>query len=140
MKLVTVRRFTTSMDAHLLRVFLEDEDIECFIFDGHMVDMNVMISNALGGVRLQVREEQAEKALKLIEEYYYKPYLDDNGNEIKCPKCSSVRLYGDFYSIKNPKGFLAFLTSIWFAAFPIYRKRVYRCKECDHEFDPKAEK
>lgn len=136
MNLITVYRLNTSIDAYLLQNYLESEDIESFILDEHTVDMNPLFSNAIGGVRLQVKEEDVERALEVIETYNFKPYLDDQGNEIICPKCDSNRLYADFNSMKNAGSVFAAITSIFFGVFPIYRKRVYRCKECDTEFEP----
>lgn len=136
MNLITIQRLNTSIDAHLLQNYLESEGIESFILDEHTVDVNPLFSNAIGGVRLQVREGDAERAVELIEDYNHKPFLDKQGKEIKCPKCASTRLYADFNSMKNAGSFMAAVTAIFFGAFPIYRKRVYRCKACDHEFDP----
>src|SRR5690606_29204043 len=110
--------------------------IESFILDELTVDVNPLFSNAIGGVRLQVREEDVERAKELVEEYNHKSYLDKAGNEISCPNCDSTRLYADFNSMKNAGSVLAAITSIIFGAFPLYRKRVYRCKECDVEFEP----
>ncbi len=136
MNLITVQRLYTSIDAHLLQNYLESEDIESFILDEFTVDVNPLISNAIGGVRLQVREEDVERALEVIEIYKHKPYLDKAGDEVKCPKCESTRLFGNFNSMKNAGSIFAAITSIFFGVFPIYRKRVYRCKECDTEFEP----
>lgn len=136
MHLLTVHRLHTSIDAHLLQNYLESEGIESFILDEHTVDVNPLFSNAIGGVRLQVREEDAPRAVALIEEYTYKPYLDQEGKEIACPECASTRLYADFNSMKHAGSFMAAITAILFGALPLYKKRVYRCKECEHEFDP----
>ena len=136
MKLITVQRLNTSIDAHLLQNYLESEGIDSFIQDEHTVDINPLFSNAIGGVRLQVREEDVEKAVEIIDTYNHKPYLDKKGNEIKCPQCESTRLYADFNSMKDIGSVMAALTSLLFGVLPLYRKRVYRCKECDHEFNP----
>lgn len=138
MNLITIQRLNTSIDAHLLQNYLESEDIESFILDEHTVDMNPLFSNAIGGVRLQVKEEDVERAKELIEIYYHKPYLDKEGNEVKCPQCASTHLFGDFNSMKNAGSVMAAITSFFFGVFPIYRKRVYRCKECDTEFEPSS--
>lgn len=100
------------------------------------MDVNPLFSNAIGGVRLQVREEDVERAVALIEDYNHKPYLDKQGKEITCPQCGSTKLFADFNSMKNAGSVMAAITSLFFGVFPIYRKRVYRCKECDYEFEP----
>ena len=73
MKLITVQRLNTSIDAHLLQNYLESEGIDSFIQDEHTVDINPLFSNAIGGVRLQVREEDVEKAVEIIDTYNHKP-------------------------------------------------------------------
>ena len=83
-----------------------------------------------------MREEDVECALEIIEIYNHKPYLDKEGNAITCPKCASTRLYADFNSMKNAGSVFAAIISFLFGAFPLYRKRVYRCKKCDTEFEP----
>jgi DNA-directed RNA polymerase subunit RPC12/RpoP len=136
MELVTVQRLNTSIDAHLMQNVLEGEGIVSFIQDEHTVDMNALFSNAIGGVRLQVRPEDVQRALEVIDRHNHKPFLDKNGEEIACPQCQSTRLFSDFNSMKNAGSIFAAFVSILFSAFPIYRKRVYRCKECECEFEP----
>lgn len=138
MKLITVQRLNTSIDARLLQSYLDSEGIESFIFDEFTVDLNPLISNAIGGIRLQVREEDLERALELIDTYNHKPYLDNEGKEVACPKCGSTRLFGDFNSMKNAGSVFAAITSIIFGVLPLYRKRVYRCKACETEFEPNS--
>lgn len=59
MAFVTLKVFQNSIDAHLLKTQLESEGIECFIFDEQMVTMNMLYSNAVGGIKLKIQEEDA---------------------------------------------------------------------------------
>jgi len=58
----------------------------CFVFDAHMIDLNPLVSNALGGVKIKVREKDAEEAIRLIQALEDTPYTDDNDEVIACPK------------------------------------------------------
>ena len=55
----------------MVRVRLEDEGIECLVPDEFTVIMNPLYSNAVGGVRLQVRESDIERAKEVLIHYGY---------------------------------------------------------------------
>jgi hypothetical protein len=61
--LITIATFASSPEAYLWKERLEKAGIPCFIFDEHMA---INYSLAVGGVKLKVLEEHAEKALKII--------------------------------------------------------------------------
>ena len=60
---VTVRTFTWSTDYEMVRSYLESYEIECF---GQDEILNRDYANANGGIKLQVKSEQAEEAIKLL--------------------------------------------------------------------------
>ena len=60
---VTVRTFSWSTDYEMVRSYLESYEIECF---GQDEILNRDYANANGGIKLQVRSEQAEEAIKLL--------------------------------------------------------------------------
>jgi hypothetical protein len=64
--LVTVAQFSSGMEAQLARTKLESEGIEAYLADEHMMSINPMYDFALGGVRLQTKSTDAEKALKIL--------------------------------------------------------------------------
>lgn len=65
--MTTIATFSKPEEAHLLRMRLGSEGIEAFIQDENLVQMDWLLSNAVGGVRLQVADEDAEAALELIQ-------------------------------------------------------------------------
>ncbi|MEZ5464143.1 MAG: DUF2007 domain-containing protein [Lysobacteraceae bacterium] len=64
--LVTVARTEMAPEAHILRGRLEAEGIPAFIQHEHHVTMDWLVSNALGGVRLQVPVECAQEAAAIL--------------------------------------------------------------------------
>lgn len=62
--------FTTfdAWEAHLARHTLERAGIEAFVADEHVVGVNWLYANALGGVKLRVRARDAEEAIRILEE------------------------------------------------------------------------
>jgi|SaaInl74LU_5_DNA_1037368.scaffolds.fasta_scaffold00033_36 predicted nucleic-acid-binding Zn-ribbon protein len=137
MNFITVATFQSSIEAYILKNHLEGAGITCFIFDEHIVDMNPLYSNAVGGVKVKVRQNDSTLANELIQELNKTPYKDEKDHVVLCPNCGSSEFYTDFNSMRNPGSILAVLTSFLFAVFPIYKKRVNRCKKCDTEFDQK---
>ena len=65
-RLVTVGTFSSPWEAQLALACLQGEGIEAVIADEHFFRLYGALSNALGGVRLQVRPEHAERAANLL--------------------------------------------------------------------------
>ena len=65
-KLVTLQTFSSSWEAELARTCLETEGIHAFIADEHFFRLYGALSHTLGGLRLQVRPEEAEHAAELL--------------------------------------------------------------------------
>lgn len=135
MGLVTLKIFDTAIEAHILKNKLEGDGVLCFIMDENIVTLNPLLNFAVGGIRLQVNEQDLIKAKGYLSELEQKPYTDGQGNIIKCPKCDSQNIYSDFKSMKDAKGLIAMITAFMFTAFPIYSKSVYKCKKCNAEFE-----
>ncbi|MBI3511954.1 MAG: DUF2007 domain-containing protein [Bacteroidetes bacterium] len=64
---VTIATFTLPHEASILAARLEDEGIETYLRDELTVQQNNFYSHALGGVKLQVRENDVENALKIMQ-------------------------------------------------------------------------
>ena len=137
MDLITVKTFDNPMDAHIAKTKLEDMEIICCLFDENMVGMNPMFSQMAGGIKLNVLQQDAEKALTILQEMENLPVLSDDGKIVKCPRCESTELYTGYRSMRSIGAVLAWLFSIMFYVFPIYQKQVYRCKKCGKEFKAK---
>lgn len=65
-KLIIIAQFSKGFDAHLAKSKLESEGIEGFLADEHIVQMNWLYSNLVGGVKLQVRESDLVKAKEAL--------------------------------------------------------------------------
>jgi len=70
-KWVTVLTASYPQQLWVIRTKLESEGIECFIKDELTVQSYNLYSNAVGGVKLQVLEEDVEQARKVLEELGY---------------------------------------------------------------------
>jgi len=126
-ELVTVKTFDNSIDAHLFRIELENEGIECFIFDEGIVTANPLYSNAVGGIKVKVRSIDLETVKKVL-------FANAKNEELICPKCSSQNI------VKNQREFKGFLSkfmmlfSFLTITYPLNYKFVYKCNNCGTEF------
>jgi len=76
--MVTIRSFGDVMQAWLAKSNLESSAIECRLVDDNMVRLHWGIVNVLGGVKLQVKPEDAEVALELLEQPVPEQPNEDN--------------------------------------------------------------
>jgi hypothetical protein len=67
-KPVIVRRYRDMPQAFVGKSMLENAGIECFLQDANVIRMDWLWSNAMGGIKLLVREEHAEEAEKILGE------------------------------------------------------------------------
>lgn len=151
-KFVTVLTATFGYEIAIIRGKLESEGITCFVQDELTVQVNPFYSNAIGGVKLQVRESDLNQAIEILKETGYikddnlqspeelsrfENYSDEQeevNDEAKvfCPFCGSNEI------VKSKKaGWFFLTTTILFATpTPFFQKRYY-CFDCKQEFKQK---
>jgi hypothetical protein len=121
---VTLKSFNTTIEAHLARGMLESEGVEAVIRDEHTISIRPYLSQALGGVRLDVLEEDFERARELLDVPSMQP-------EPKlCQHCG-----GKGIAVTDPKGNLAAILTTLFTVVPGHLlKPKFRCAQCGHEW------
>lgn len=67
-KLVTIARFDLAGQAHLAKNALDAAGIKSVLADEVVVAMDWLLSNAVGGIKVQVLEEDADRAVAALEE------------------------------------------------------------------------
>lgn len=65
---ITVATFQYPHEAHVLQSTLEAEGIKVFLKDEFTVQVDPFLSNAVGGVKLQVHKADAERAIELLKD------------------------------------------------------------------------
>ncbi len=102
--IITIATYSYPTEAHLNRAKLESEGIDAFVADEHMIQANWLYSQAIGGIRLQVKESDAEKALSILKDVSEPVHeeITDSTESIDeyCPKCHSTNIQ---YRIFSPK-------------------------------------
>jgi len=131
--------FTYPHEAHLAKNLLEASDIKVVIQDEFTVQVNNFFSNAIGGVKIFVPNDQVEEAVLLLENAGYidkdesikKEEIETFSNEYKnlCPYCGGRNIIR-----KRIPGYV-FVFSILLLGFPFpFIKRVYYCYDCSMEW------
>lgn len=88
--LVTVASFEAPLKASLLASRLETEGIQCFIADAELVGMYQLLTSAVGGVKVQVRERDAPRAAFVARELGLETADRPSAGRPPCPQCGST--------------------------------------------------
>ncbi|NMH87421.1 putative signal transducing protein [Flavivirga algicola] len=115
--------FPYSTEAQVTKSKLEAEGIRVMLLDEKTIDSDPLISQAIGGVKLLVHNDDVTEALKIYNKIraYEK---DKNGNAIVCINCESTKILIAEPSRKN----------IFYMLFPFFEKTKYRCNVCNTVF------
>jgi hypothetical protein len=139
--LVTVQIFTFPTEAHLAQLRLESNGIACFLKDETTIGVINLYSNALGGVKLQVEEKEAEKAREILTEAGFIPNEKSNKTKIevidestiedtnKCPFCGSENID----TVVHPSPWVILFYFLLSVIFPIF-KSWEKCYDCQKEW------
>lgn len=135
--LVKFKFYSNSIEANRDKQILANHGIESFIANEQTIQSDWLLSQALGGIQLQVFEDQKEKAAEILENFLQNDQsrldvehtIPNPEFDMVCPKCGSNHLYGD----ENPGGL--FGISLLLIGLPLKgRSNIYHCYYCDHEF------
>lgn len=75
-QLITIAVFALAFQANLVKGRLEADGIPCYIQDEHSVQTTPMLTNAIGGVKLQVKDEDVPMAVALLRYTGYRTVFD----------------------------------------------------------------
>jgi len=119
--MVTIRTCYSLPEAQVIQSHLQGSGIEAFLPDEMTVQNDWLLTNALGGVRVQVWEDDAERAAEVLREA-------SAGNEQEtakiCPHCGAELKESHGLGL-YPKMLLALVLSI-----PVRSKSTWRCPKC----------
>src|SRR5690349_2384905 len=85
--LKTIATFSKPEEAHLFRTRLEAAGIPAYVQDEHFIQMNWLYSNAVGGVRVQIADEDLDAAREFLAND--SPQSPSDAVDVVCPKCGS---------------------------------------------------
>jgi hypothetical protein len=115
--------FEYSTEAHVTKSRLDADGFKTMLMDEKTIDSDPLISNAIGGVKLLVHQNDFEKAAKIYTEIrtYQK---DKNGNNLFCANCNSNRILIAPLHRKN----------VFYMLFPFFEKTRHHCNDCKTVF------
>lgn len=121
MSLITVGSFSKPEEAHLLRMRLEAGGVPAYMQNESMIQMDWLYSNLLGGVQVQIAEEDVERAREILHE----PGEALPGDRPVCPNCSSLNTAPD----ELPRQLAA--ASLLVVGFPLlFGRHRWKCADC----------
>ena len=129
----TLKTFDNLIEAYLLKSKLENEGIFCFLKDEYQISLNPLYSQALGGIKLQVRQDDWNDALIILKDLEKKQLINNEGDILKCSNCDSTEFYTDYRSLKDPKSLFSIIIAFILFIYPFYYKNVRKCKKCGFE-------
>lgn len=135
--LVQFKYFTNSLEANRDKQILKNNGLESFIANEQTIQSDWLLSQALGGIQLQVFDDEKEKAIEIINNFLENEHTSlevehtilNPEFDFTCPKCGSNHLYRD----ENPGGL--FGVSLLVLGFPLKApSHLYHCYYCNNEF------
>lgn len=118
--MLTLKVFYSSIEAHLWKTKLENEGIMCFLFDENVVSTQPLYAQAVGGIKLMIRAEDAEQAKMIL--------LSTGDESIRlCPHCLSIETTP--YRPSNK------WKTLWLALLEAFSGKYYQeCQSCKKVF------
>ena len=128
MEFILLNSYGNYVEAHIAKGVLEEEGIASWLKDENTVTIDPILTNAVGGIKLMVAREDAQRAWELLS-----ALKKEQQQKISCPKCGShqVELVSSPRKVSNWASALIgfFITSY---AMPV--EKVLHCFDCGHEF------
>lgn len=136
--LVKFKYYSNSIEANRDKQILASHGLQSFIANEQTIQSDWLLSQALGGIQLQVFDNEKEKAEQILQNFLdnelakleVEHTIPNPDFDFTCPKCGSNHLYRD----ENPGGL--FGVSLLVLGFPLKEKsHVYHCYYCDNTFE-----
>jgi len=134
-KFTTIKVFEYPHEAQIIRNKLESEGIYVFLKDELTIQTDNFLSNAIGGVKLQVKTKDIKRAKEIVALFKKEPLQKikelvlKEDESVACPNCNSI----DIRVSKEIKGIVGVLLLFFGLPLPIYKKE-YHCFDCYKNF------
>jgi len=127
--LVKFKFYETALEANRDKQILAENDIQSFIANEQTIQSDWLLSQALGGIQLQVFENDFENAEKILTDYHennkfsleVEHTVENPKFDFVCPKCGSNHIYKDDSSTS-------------FFGISLISSHKFVCYYCENEF------
>lgn len=129
----TLQRFSKVIDAQISQSFLLSHGINSQIRDQHIVSINWFYSNVVGGVKLEVKDEEFNRAkilLQQVEDGVHK-LAEQELVGMECPLCKSVKSELKPNVIRGWILIMAYTTGL---PFLFLNRDRWQCFDCQHKW------
>lgn len=123
MSLRLLRAFDNYFTANILLTRLQSDGVECYLIDENTVTIDPLLSNAIGGIKLMVRDSQETLARLLLAQYEAQTPPQQN-----CPVCGSANRKQAAES--GPEEWLDGAVSLLILPVGSLENNGYVCTEC----------
>ncbi len=123
-----IASYDSYVTANITMGLFTENEIKCQLKDEYVVTMDYFLSNAIGGIKLLVEENDYERAVALMKEAE-----DDYLKDIPCPNCSNLSLTVE-EKINNPTEFWGKLKNQVLYGQTSTHSKGYRCTNCKKYF------
>ena len=115
--------FEYSAEAQVAKTKLEAEGLQMMLMDEKTVDSDPLISQAIGGVKLLVHNDDVKDARRIYSRI--RTYITDENDQLfTCPNCSSNKILIAPLQRKN----------MFYMLFPFFEKTRKQCTVCNTIF------
>jgi hypothetical protein len=131
-ELVTIRKFRDLPEALLAKGSLESAGIEALLADDNIIRLDWFWSNLMGGIKLQVDQEDAEEANGILDQPIPEGFDVVGVGEYqqpRCPRCQSLDV--GFQELDEP---VAYVSAYFGMPIP-WKRRAWRCHTCHAEWE-----
>ena len=126
---ILLNAYNNYVDAHIARGVLEEEGINCWLKDENTLTIDPILTNAVGGIKLMVYSEQAERAHDILLRL-----RNEARASVVCPKCQSHNIE-QISTPRKANNWLTALLSFFLTDYAIAPDKVNHCFDCGHEFE-----
>ena len=126
MKTVTIRTFDNYFSANIMLTRLQDAGVICYLKDEYTVTIDPILSNAIGGIKLNIRQEDASmvnEILRRFDEEYLRSAV--------CPDCGSNNIL--LVPVQGAGNFITAIFTWMFSSYAVAAENVYQCQKCGYE-------
>lgn len=126
MQTVVVKTFNNYFSANIILTRLQDAGIDCYLKDEYTVTIDPIISNAIGGIKLEVDVQDAIKAQAMLVSFH-----EDYMRAATCPKCGKHEIIE--VPSQAPRNIITAILTWLFSSYSVSAEYVYECRHCRYQ-------
>ncbi len=129
-EIIVFRGFENSIDANIVKTKLDAYGVPCFLTEENLGNLYPGQNSLIFTIRLHLFAKDKERAQQILEEGNL---VVDNEPATACPMCHSCKIERDLPKKMKPE--LSSIINFFLFGLVFPNQKVYRCQECEYEFD-----